>query len=419
MLWYQTIGTDAYPTLSSNSGVVYLSSPCPVYSNDKDLVSQHTYNAQGYCNVCSEGQAATLVTNENYEALHLSADYVGYYAISNEAQLFWFAAEVNEGHTAYNAVLGADIMVEKPWTPIGNASKSYSGIFDGNSYTITGLTYNNTATSAKYVGLFGYTTQATIKNLGVCNVNFSAYQYVGGIVGYASLSTSIINCYTTGFVSANNSFAGGIVGAGSALQNCYSTASISGSGYKGALIGSGGSAINCYYASGGYYTNTPIGTTAVSANTFASGEVCYLLNEEVSGGSVWYQTIGTDSYPILDASHNKVYQVGPCQPISYANVERVQPHTSENGVCSVCGLMEDATLVTAENHQHLHLDEEFIGYFAIENMGQLYSFANRVNKGQRTIKGVLVNDIHVNDNVLNASGNLQTDVHKYWHLSIK
>ena len=57
------------------------------------------------------------------------------------------------------------------------------------------------------------------------------------------------------------------------------------------------------------------GATAVDAETLASGEVCYKLNEgatsegEDSGDQTvinWYQTIGEDPYPVLDSSHGIV-----------------------------------------------------------------------------------------------------------------
>jgi len=50
------------------------------------------------------------------------------------------------------------------WTPIGNSSTNYSGIFDGNGYEIGGLNVNS---EDNYQGLFGYTKDATIKNLTV------------------------------------------------------------------------------------------------------------------------------------------------------------------------------------------------------------------------------------------------------------
>lgn len=52
------------------------------------------------------------------------------------------------------------------WQPVGNSSSAaFKGILDGNGKTISGLWINRSNTS--YVGLFGYTSGATIKNLNV------------------------------------------------------------------------------------------------------------------------------------------------------------------------------------------------------------------------------------------------------------
>ena len=66
---------------------------------------------------------------------------------------------------------------------IGNSTMKFTGTFDGNSHIIRNLTYTTT-TVKDYVGLFGYTLNATIQNLGVENVTISSGgNYVGGIVG--------------------------------------------------------------------------------------------------------------------------------------------------------------------------------------------------------------------------------------------
>ena len=39
------------------------------------------------------------------------------------------------------------------WTPIGNSTRNYTGVFDGNFYKISGLYIDNTS---DYQGLFGY-----------------------------------------------------------------------------------------------------------------------------------------------------------------------------------------------------------------------------------------------------------------------
>ena len=104
-------------------------------------------------------------------------------------------------------ILTADITVtDDTYTPIGDYTNRFTGTFDGNNKTITvDLTYSdktfttaNTMTDAKYVGLFGATEDATIKNLtvkGEMTVSV-AYGCIGGVVGAAFGATALKNIVT-------------------------------------------------------------------------------------------------------------------------------------------------------------------------------------------------------------------------------
>ena len=54
----------------------------------------------------------------------------------------------------------------------------------------------------------------------------------------------------------------------------------------------------------------PIGDTGsethVSQDQLSSGEICYLLNQGNNGIDYWFQTLGVDTYPVLDESHGEV-----------------------------------------------------------------------------------------------------------------
>ncbi len=104
-------------------------------------------------------------------------------------------------------ILTADITVtDDTYTPIGDYTNRFKGTFDGNNKTITvDITYSdktfttaNTMTDAKYVGLFGATEDATIKNLtvkGEMTVSV-AYGCIGGVVGAAFGETTLKNIVT-------------------------------------------------------------------------------------------------------------------------------------------------------------------------------------------------------------------------------
>ena len=345
------------------------------------------------------------------------------------------------------------------WTPIGTSAYNYAGTFDGNGHTISGLFLNNTNKS--YVGLIGYANGATIKNVGVIDSYLKGKQYAGGICGYGSNST-ITNCYNTGTVSVSDSYVGGICGRHGTITNCHNTGTVSGSyQYGGGICGYSGTITNCYntgtlsgtkYYVGGicgnsgtqtncYNTGTVYGSSvggicgyggtqrncyylagccsvssggvSATAEKFASGEITYLLNGSTSEGDlVWYQTlgVGNDAYPVLDNTHAVVYATQPCPSFSNDASKTHKEHQSTDdvtGQCTACGqFFVQGTWVTASNYSGLNLTADFVGYYAINNSGELYWFANEVNHGSTNIKAVLTADIVVNENVLNADGTL-------------
>lgn len=85
-------------------------------------------------------------------------------------------------------------------TPIGSNTHSFAGNFDGNKKTISGL---NISVAGNNVGLFGYISGATIKNLTV-NGSVKGSSNVGGVVGYA-LNSTIENVTNNASVSTHQS----------------------------------------------------------------------------------------------------------------------------------------------------------------------------------------------------------------------
>ncbi len=155
-------------------------------------------------------------------------------------------------------------------------SKPFTGVFDGQGYTISNFTYESTTFA---VGIFSYidTPEAIIKNIGIIDPNIevpfntgalagiinngtienswvtggtlSAFNTVGGLVGDIFDGT-IQNCYTITNVNANQR-AGGIAGVNTHgnIINCLSASIVSSSGYKGAVVGEGstGTYAGCFY----------------------------------------------------------------------------------------------------------------------------------------------------------------------------
>ena len=300
------------------------------------------------------------------------------YEISNAGQLYWFAGLVNgtldgvKQNKLANAVLTANITVNEnlldslqydtegnvsngsdfiTWTPIADCMEDhialYSGTFDGNNKTVSGLYFND---NSARIGLFGSSeADGNIKNVGVVDSYFKGYNFVGGVCGRND--GTITNCYNVGNLTAIESSAtiGGICGYnGGTVTNCYNTGTVTATGSVasvGGVCGCSSAPIsNCYNIgtvtatssdadiSGicGYYYG-PIKNCYYLADTedenggktteqFASGEVAYLLSQGCTvgegedavtySGSVWGQALGGngDTYPVLDIT-KKVYQV--------------------------------------------------------------------------------------------------------------
>ena len=194
--------------------------------------------------------------------------------ITTAQQLKRLADEVNAGDSksdkTYLLANDIDLSGYPDWTPIGRFDPPddmlpFSGVFDGQGYSITGLKISGNEDAR---GLFGYTYSGAIRNVVIRNpeiegkdqvgalVGYQAYSnqgikncaviggkiqgrsHVGGLVGYMEESP-IQNCYSTCEVVAMDFYAGGIVGdhrVVASIRNCYATGNISGT-YSGGIVG--------------------------------------------------------------------------------------------------------------------------------------------------------------------------------------
>ena len=171
------------------------------------------------------------------------------------------------------------------WQPTGDSSDAFSGWFNGNGHTISGLTISRSESEG--VGLFGYTrNNAEIANVGLLNVDIIGNTGVGGLVG---VNIGIItNSYVAGSVSGNNNV-GGLVGNDfGTITNSYATSFVSGDDFVGGLIGRNDDGIitNSYATgsvSGDDFVGGLVGTNILSiiTNSYATGSV--LGNNNVGG----------------------------------------------------------------------------------------------------------------------------------------
>lgn len=232
------------------------------------------------------------------------------YELGNAVELAYFAKLVNEGNpfnekyiqlTKNIALNAQDVPTAdgEPtlWTPIGTYvsrkdNKPFSGTFDGNGHTITGLYINN---ATQYQGLFGnISTGGVVKNLVVAGrVIATGQNNVGGIVARLSGGT-VQNCGFYGAVTAGTSNAGGVVGQGSAT-NCWYCRTGDGASVLG-VYGSW-SGINCYTN----VNKSVSGTTVCTEAQFKDGTVADLLNPYAYENGLPLWKVGS-SYLIIDTT---------------------------------------------------------------------------------------------------------------------
>ena len=182
------------------------------------------------------------------------------YIITKAEELAWFRDQVNSGNNFICAKISDDVEVidmstvchaedksqnlkELSWKPIGKNDYGYQywGTFDGNGKTITNLYIN---ASQNNVGLFGYTSEGTIKNL--------TFEYAN--VTNTGVFTGILVGYANGYGNASNlrnikisntcqikggKETGGIAGDLSYANayNCVNYATVQGNNRVGGLFG--------------------------------------------------------------------------------------------------------------------------------------------------------------------------------------
>ena len=292
----------------------------------------------------------------------------------------------------------------------------YVGGICGYSYsTKTNITncYNagTIVGNSRYIGgICGYcytgrTIITNCYNLGKIDGN---HERVGGISGDGG---NLKNCFNAGTVKGKNYYTGGICGAGGEQTNCYNIGDVFGDinvggicGYYGdqtncynvgnvtgtsygvgGISGVYGTAVNCYYLAGcakvgddveqygigceevGQALEDEEGTVSATNYDFKSGKIGFLLNGGANAENIeWYQTIGTDAFPVLNNNHDVIYASAPC-PFSnnesgiaehkFDTLEFLAPTCTEAGfsgnlLCKICGYYEQGYSIDALGHAY-------------------------------------------------------------------
>ena len=361
--WTQTIGTDTHPVLFPASRTVHQYSTS-IYTNlpvsgGKIQIANGTDLNQFASEVNAGNTAVDAVLTEdinmneiawpkpigNWNTGNVNSAYAGHFDGQGHTISNLTYTTTQNWHGLFGVLTSGAIVenfsVSGTVTNSGNSPIGTIAFARDTNPTIrnikSSLNFENTNVGAKIGGILGVAHDGTV-NVERCtysgtlesNDNAGGGNY-GGIVGYINNNTNanlnVTNCLYDGTLTntadtpGECSF-GGIVGYAGAyptvvINNCLSIGTItaksnSNGQFFGVINGNNCTYSNCYYQ--GSYTNGTRGSGTVGGTTpalvtdaqLASGEVCYLLNNEA-----WRQTLGEggDANPTLDSSKPHVYKL--------------------------------------------------------------------------------------------------------------
>ena len=361
--WTQTLdGTQEYPLPVADGDQVYFANDtfCDgsvrPYSNYETGHVGHIINVEiGMCYVChTQFQEPALVD--------------GWYQLRNAGNVEWYSNLVSTaGGNHANAKMMNDIdflSIENLHSPIGpNEQNKFNATFDGQGFRIKNMIINRN--SENNIGFFGWlrgnNAPTTVKNLIIdASCSIHGNNRVGGITGTYQNGGSVItieNVINEANISANGQDAGGIFGGHESgeptiiiknVLNKGNVTSTNNDAYVGALccylgVKNPDSKIENFVNLGtiGTHKGGNIGRHNISGVTnlidlsdtanktqgtgsglvaadVASGKLAWYLNDkDTQDGDAFYQTIGTDAYPM---PFNSSQQVREANTGNYTNL---------------------------------------------------------------------------------------------------
>jgi hypothetical protein len=162
------------------------------------------------------------------------------YEISNVSELQAMEDDLDANYTLVSDIDASGSIFD----PVGGRSfrestlPLFSGSFDGNNHTVTGLMINRP--NERYVGLFGSTNSgATLRNLTLIDITVTGGRDVGGLVGnnFGNITDANVSGNVTG---SGFDRVGGLVGRnskGGRIQNATAAVSVTGDRRVGGLVG--------------------------------------------------------------------------------------------------------------------------------------------------------------------------------------
>ncbi len=203
-----------------------------------------------------------IADKEDLKTLSENPVYWGFNTFMQTADIVFTDADFQEGGDFFNDGQG--------FIPIGNSGTKFTGQYYGEGHIIENLYINREGDWT--VGFFGFLENSYVEKLGLINVDITGGNVVGSIAGRND--GSIAYCFATGFVVASDDRAGGLVGHNNSGVGSlyYSWANVETSAYQraGGLIGLNSASalvVNCYSRGGVSATISPGGLVAENSSS--------------------------------------------------------------------------------------------------------------------------------------------------------
>ena len=147
-------------------------------------------------------------------------------------------AKVADGVTEIDTTVRGE-KKDLTWSPIGDSTVSYTGVFDGNGAEITIHADRSINNNAGLFGILG--SGGEIRNVTTAGSS-KGWDSVGGICGQACCDAKIVNCNNKADITAQGGQAGGLAGYASSAQiesdtSISNTGAVTGTANVGGLVG--------------------------------------------------------------------------------------------------------------------------------------------------------------------------------------
>jgi hypothetical protein len=177
----------------------------------KSQINKFKINAFALFTLC------LLITPKAFTHISGGGTATNPYLIGSVANYQTFQGYVNANNTNFIDVdkhwkLTTDLNLASITDPkIGKLEAKFKGVFDGDGHTISFNSIGNS--TMENVGLFGYTTRATIRNLEVIGNNVEGTASVGGLIGCAEYETTIENVHVkiNNNLTCHSRYCGGLI----------------------------------------------------------------------------------------------------------------------------------------------------------------------------------------------------------------